>query len=128
VHGASPRGVLAQLFQVVGGWGLKEEVEHGVELFMVNVPAGIEFCGGFIGRECSRFCCLAVYPGSHSCSVEGHIRKAPLLTEHAYIHCLPASRGPRMDATFVSPALKLSNLSEVILVELEGSKTIETWS
>jgi len=128
VHGASPRGVPAQLFLAAGGRGLKAEVEQGVELFLVDNPAGRDFCGGFIGRERSRFCCLQVYPGSHSCSVEGHIWKAPLLTEHAYIWCLPSSRGPRMDAAFVSPALSLNNLSEVILSELEGTKTIETWS
>ncbi len=128
VHGTSPRGVPAQLFQAAGGRGLKEEVEHGVELFLVDNPAGIDFCGGFIGRDWSRFCCLEVYPGSHSCSVEGHIWKAPLLTKHAYIHCLSLSCGPRMDAAFVSPSLSLNNLSEVILIELEGAKTIKTWS
>jgi len=49
VHGTSPRGVPAQLFQVAGGRGLKEEVKNGVELFLVDSPAGIDFCGGFIG-------------------------------------------------------------------------------
>jgi len=51
VHCTSPRGVPAQLFQVAGGQDLKEEVEHGVELFLVDNPAGIDFCGGFIGWE-----------------------------------------------------------------------------
>jgi len=128
VHGASPRGVPAQLFLAAGGQVIKEEVEDGVELFVVENPAGSYFCGGFIGRERSRFCCLQVYPGSHSCPVEGHIWKAPVLVDHAYIRCLPTSRGPRMDAAFVSPALNMKDLSEVILLELEGRKTIETWS
>jgi len=47
-------------------------------------------------------------------AVTVHIRKAPLLTEHAYICCLPLSHGQRMDATFVSPVLSLNNLSKVI--------------
>jgi len=51
VHCTSPRGVPAQLFQVAGGQDLKEEVEHGVELFLVDNPAGIDVCGGFIGWE-----------------------------------------------------------------------------
>jgi len=131
VHGAAPRGVLAQLFLGAGGQGLKEEVqevEHGVELFWVDQPPGVDFCGGFIGRECSRFCCILVELNGHGCSVEGHVRKAPLLPEHAYIRCLPSTRRPRMDATFVSPALCLTNLSDIVLLELDGIKTIETWS
>jgi len=50
------------------------------------------------------------------------------MVDHAYIECLPTLRGPRMDAAFVSPALNMKDLSEVILLELEGLKTIETWS
>jgi len=53
VNGAYPRGVLAQLFLVAGGWVIKEEVEHGMELFVVENPAGTYFCGGFIGQEWS---------------------------------------------------------------------------
>jgi len=51
VHIAPPRGVLAQLFLAAGGWGLKTEVKQGIELFLVDNPAGRDFCRGFIGQE-----------------------------------------------------------------------------
>jgi len=127
VHGAAPKGVPAQLF-LGGGWGLKEEVQDGVELFLVDNPPGVDFCGDFIGRERSRFCCILNDADNRGCPVEGHVRKAPLLTDHAYIRCLPSSRGPRMDAAFVSPALCLTHLSDIVMLELDGIKTIENWS
>jgi len=118
----STMGVPSQLF--VGG----EDSEDQVGVVLVEHDPGVDICGGWVGRDKSRFCCAPVSSslGSvNSCGVEAHTKKAPLACRHAYIRCLPMRCA---DTAYVSPSLDYTFLPDTLLSRLTGTATIEHWS
>ena len=102
-----------------------EEVDVGV--LLVDVGAGADVCGGFVGKDKSKFCCVALGEGRSGCGVLTHQKKAPLKARHAYIRCPPA-RGSKADTAFLTPSLDTGPLPDVFKSKLLQEQPVAMWS
>ena len=117
---SSPEGDAFDVFDA----GVGEDVS--VEIELIQGGAGIDVCGGFIGKEKSKFCCAELVEGTSGCGLASHVRKANLVPGCAYIRC-PPTRGQKTPCAYLRPFLNTKPLPDSFKAQMSRSQPVSGW-